>query len=115
MDKFTTIVLIALTAGVLWLVCAAWLSRMLPIADVIDKRRNEKWAAQLSIEEHDIPQMIDAANTYRRRRGLPEVTVEELRAQVGGDLHEQVLKEATKQLRAQTSRPANLVREQRGF
>jgi hypothetical protein len=43
-----------------------------------------EWAAQLDIEEHELPQMLAAANDYRRKRGLPEVTVAQLQAQVDG-------------------------------
>jgi hypothetical protein len=114
MDLFTAIVLGAITAGVLWVVCAGWLSRKLPIDQILDKRRNEKWAAQLSIEEHELPQMLAAANDYRSKRGLPEVSVAQLHAQVGTDLREQIADQARKQLQAKAAH-GNLARERRGF
>jgi hypothetical protein len=114
MDFFTAIVLGTLAAGTLWVVWAGWLTRKLPIGDVIDKRRNEKWAAQLEVEDHDLPQMIAAANQYRAKRGLPAVTIEQVRGQVYGDLREQILGDAKKQLRAKVTHTRR-AREQRGF
>ena len=114
MDTLAAITLGAIAAGALWVVFAAWLVRKLPIDEVIDKRRNEKWAAQMSIEEHDLPQMIAAANEYRRKRGLPEVTLEQLQAQINRDLRDQIAEQARKQLQAQKTH-GNLSRERRGF
>lgn len=114
MDTFTAIVLGALAAGFLWFVCAAWLARKLPIDRIIDKRRNQKWAVQINIEEHDLPQMLAAANEYRRKRGREEVSLEQLHGQVQHDLRAQIAEEAGKQLRAKTVH-GNPSRERRGF
>jgi len=114
MDIFTAIVLGALAAGLLWVVWAGWLARKLPIADIVDKRRNESWAAQLMVEEHELPQMLAAANEYRRKRGLPEVTAAQLQGQVNEDLREQITAQARKQRQARHVRH-NLARERRGF
>jgi hypothetical protein len=51
------------------------------------------------VEERDIPQMLAAANEYRRKRGQPEVTPEEFGAQVE-DEQRQLLRQAEKQIRA---------------
>jgi hypothetical protein len=69
-DTFTAIVMAALTVGVLWILWAAWLGRRLSLSQLVDKRRNERWGLQMTIEEHDLPQMLAAANEYRRKRGL---------------------------------------------
>ena len=114
MDVFAAIVLGVLAAGVLWFVWAGWLARNRPIDEIIDRRRNEKWAAQLAVEEHELPQMLAAANDYRRKRGLPEVTAAELQAQVNKDLREQIADQARKQRKAHETR-GNLARERRGF
>jgi hypothetical protein len=108
------IVLSPLAFGVLWLVGAAWLTRKLPIDHLIDKRRNEKWATQLKLEEQELPQMLAAANDYRRKRGLPEITVAQLQAQTNKDLREQIAEQAHKQQRAQRTHVPS-VRERRGF
>ena len=114
MDTFAAIVFGSLTAAFLWVVWAGWLARKLPIDELIDKRRNKKWAAQMEIEEHELPQMLAAANDYRRKRGLPDVTVAQLHAQVDKDLRDQIAEQARKQQRAQQTR-ANPTRERRGF
>jgi hypothetical protein len=113
-DTFTAIVLGALAAGCLWMVWAGWLARKLPLDQILDRRRNEKWATQLAIEEHEVPQMLAAANEYRRKRGLPEVNLGEFQAQVNQDLRDQIAEQARKQHRARTTH-GNLARERRGF
>ena len=114
MDFFTAIVLGTLGAGFLWFVWAEWVARKLPIDQIIDKRRNERWAAQMAIEEHELPQMLAAANEYRRKRGLPEVNLVELQEQVNKDLRDQIAEQARKQERAKTTH-RKLARESRGF
>lgn len=77
----------------------AWRGR--PVEEITDKRDNEKWAAQMKVEERDIPQMLAAANEYRRKRGLPEVSAEEFGAQIEAE-QRQLLRQAEKQLNART-------------
>jgi hypothetical protein len=89
----------------------AWRGR--PMAEITDKGANEKWGAQMAIEERDIPQMLEAANEYRRKRGQPEITPEEFGAQVE-DEQRRLLRQAEKQFRA-ASRSGESDRERRGF
>jgi hypothetical protein len=114
MDPFAAIILGCVVAGIAWVVLVGWLSRGRPIDELIDKHRNERWAAQLDVDDHDLPQMINAANDYRRKRGLPDVTLAQLHEQVGTDLREQIVEQASKQRHAQQTH-ANRTREQRGF
>jgi hypothetical protein len=91
----------------------AWRQR--PLADLTDKHANKAIAAQANIEESDIPQMVSAANEYRRKRGRPEVTVADYRAAIGAE-QAAILDEANKQLRAKRMRrPVAARREARGF
>jgi hypothetical protein len=114
MDTFAAIIFGSVAAGLLWLVWLGWLTRKQPIDHLIDKRRNEQWAAQMNVDEHDLPQMIAAANEYRRKRGLCDVSLAQLHAQVGRDLHDQIAEQASKQRRAQATH-GNVTRERRGF
>lgn len=114
MDKFTAIVLGTLTAAVLWVLWAAWLGRKLSLGQIVDKRRNERWATQMMIEEHDLPQMLAAANEYRRKRGLEQVTLEQLHGEVRQDFRAQIAEEARKQRRAKVVHGSH-GRERRGF
>jgi hypothetical protein len=113
MDPFTAITLGGvLVALVVFLALGhAWRGR--PVEEITDRRANEKWAAQLRIEERDIPQMLTAANEYRRKRGLPEVTPKEFRAQVEHEQRE-LLRQAEKQLQAKAG-VGDAGRERRGF
>ncbi len=101
MDTFAAIILGSIVAGLAWVTYLGWLTRNQPVDELIDKQRNQKWAAQLDIDEHDLPQMIAAANEYRRKRGLADVTIEQLQAQVDTDLRDQIHQQASKQRRAQ--------------
>ena len=58
--------------------------------------------------------MVAAANEYRRKRGLPEITVAELQSQVARDVRDQIAEQARKQRPAQQIR-APRVKERRGF
>ena len=91
MDTFSAIVFVSLAAGLLWIVLVGWVSRGRPVGQLIEKCRDEQWAAQMDVEEHDLPQMVAAANGYRRNRGLTEVTLAQVQAQVGRDLRDQIV------------------------
>jgi hypothetical protein len=103
MDTFTLIVVGGLVIVVGGFFLVAFVFRFQPVAEILDKRANERWAAQLKIEQSDIPQMVAASNEYRRKRGLPEVTEEEFRAKVGDEQRELLL-QAGKQIRAERGR-----------
>jgi hypothetical protein len=115
MDTFSAIVFGSLLFAFASFVGIGWIWRNRPAADITDRGANQKLAGQIAIEERDVPQMVAASNEYRRKRGRPEVTVEEFRAKIGAEQAE-LLDEANKQLRAKSMRPGPAsARERRGF
>jgi hypothetical protein len=116
-DTFTAMVFGGLVVVVGGFFLVGWLFRFRPIAELLDRRANERWAEQLKIEQSDIPQMLASSNAYRRNRGLPEVTEEEFRKKVSAEQRE-LLQQADKQVRAERGKRTaskNAARERRGF
>lgn len=113
MDPFAAITLggILLALVVFLALGHAWRGR--PVEEITDKRANEKWAAQMKVEERDIPQMLTAANEYRRKRGLPEISAQEFGAQVEAE-QRQLLRQAEKQIAARAG-AGDQGRERRGY
>ena len=74
MDVFALIVIGSLLAALAFFFAVGFGTRNQPVSNVIDKKANEKWAAQALIEAGEVPQMVASANEYRRRKGLPELT-----------------------------------------
>jgi hypothetical protein len=113
MDLFAAITLGGLLVALLVFLGLGHAWRGRPIEEITDRKDNEKWATRMTVEERDIPQMLMAANEYRRKRHLPEITPEEFGAEVE---HEQrtLLRQAEKQLRAKAG-AGELARERRGF
>ena len=99
MDVFALIVLGSLLMVGLAMFGLGFLSRNQPIADVVDKRANERWAAQAMIEAGEVPQMVASANEYRRKKGLPELTAEDFR-QMAQKEQRIAIRQAKKQRRA---------------
>jgi hypothetical protein len=85
MDMFGAIVLGGFVIAFLGFLGVGLIWRSRPASDITDRDRNERWAAQMKVEEHDLPQMVDAANDYRRKRGEDEVTLEEFESKVGDE------------------------------
>jgi hypothetical protein len=54
-------------------------------ADLIDWKPTRSPEVEVQNEIDDIRQMMDAQNEMRRRRGVPEVSEQELREQVAAD------------------------------
>jgi hypothetical protein len=102
MDTFSAIVFAGFAIAFLGFVGVGLVWRSRPATDITDRDRHERWAAQMNVEEHDLPQMIDAANAYRRNRGEDEVTLEEFESKVG-DEQLRILDAANKQLRARAN------------
>jgi hypothetical protein len=102
MDAFGAIVLTGIAIAFLGFLGVGLIWRSRPASDITDRDRNERWAAQIKVEEHDLPQMLDAANDYRRKRGEDEVTLEEFETKVG-DEQLRILDAANKQLRARAN------------
>jgi hypothetical protein len=103
MDTFAAITLGGLLLVFLVFLAIGYAWRKEPVEEITDRKQNERWAAQMKVEERDIPQMLEAANEYRRNRGMPEITAEEFGARVEREQHE-LLRQAEKQLRARGSR-----------
>jgi hypothetical protein len=57
-------------------------------ADVLDWKPTRSIEAEVELELDDIEQMLEAQNERRRRRGEPERTEDDVRAQVAADLKE---------------------------
>jgi phosphopantetheine adenylyltransferase len=74
----------------------AFATRHRPVSEFLDKKANERWAAQALIEESDTPQMVVSANDYRRKRGKPELTIDDFRALADED-QRVVIEQALKQ------------------
>jgi hypothetical protein len=58
-------------------------------AEVLDWKPTRSLETEAELEIDDIAQMLEAQNERRRRRGLPERTLEEFEMQVAADLREQ--------------------------
>lgn len=99
MDTFSAIVFGALVLTVLAFLAIGYAWRGRPVEEITDRKKNERWATQMKIEERDIPQMLEAANEYRHKRGMREITAEEFGAQVERE-QRGLLRQAEKQLRA---------------
>ena len=84
MDPFPLYVLggIALVVGLLVL-----LGKIYPGsgADLLDWGSTRSYEHQIELEMQDVDQMIEAQNAYRRKRGAPELTEDEVRESVARD------------------------------
>ena len=84
MDMFPLIVMggIAVAVGLLVL-----LARLYPGtgADLLDWGPARSYEVEVELEMQDVEQMIEAQNAYRRKRGEPEVTEDEVRENVVRD------------------------------
>jgi hypothetical protein len=115
MDTFTAIVSIAVVGMFVGFLVIGLFSRGRSVQDITDKDRHEQWVTQMKVEELDVPQMVSAANDYRRKRGMDEVTVEEFEAKVT-DEQMKILDDANKQLQAHAATGGGAGRaEGRGF
>ena len=54
-------------------------------ADLLDWQPTRSYETEVELERDDVQQMIDAQNEMRRRRGVPELTSEELSEKVAED------------------------------
>lgn len=57
-------------------------------ADVLDWRPTRSYEDEIRLELEDVDQMLEAQNERRRRSGRPELTEEDVRAQVGAGQRE---------------------------
>ena len=57
-------------------------------ADLLDWRPTRSYEHEVEMELQDVQQMIDAQNEYRRRRGEPELTEDDVRESVSRDERE---------------------------
>ena len=54
-------------------------------ADLLDWQPTRSYETEVELERDDVQQMLDAQNEMRRRRGVPELTREELDQKVAED------------------------------
>jgi uncharacterized protein YkwD len=54
-------------------------------ADLLDWKPTRSYETEVELERDDVQQMIDAQNEMRRRRGVPELTNDELNRKVAED------------------------------
>jgi len=88
MDPFTVIILAGLVAFVIWVaVLGRFSGSGLELLDW--KSAREVTESRESLEAEDLAQMIEASNARRRRRGEPEVTLEDLELRVMQENHDQ--------------------------
>jgi hypothetical protein len=58
-------------------------------ADVLDWKPTRSYEDEVQLEMDDVDQMIEAQNERRRRSGRPELTEDEVRAEVAAEEREQ--------------------------
>ncbi len=97
---------------VLFLLAVGFGTRKSHIGELLGKRANEHWADQSMIEEGEVTEMVRSANEYRRRRGLPDLTVEDFKGQARAR-QRVLIEQAKRQLRAR-GRKRDSGRERRG-
>jgi hypothetical protein len=79
MDAFALIVIGSIVAVVLvFLAIGFW--HPARAMEITDQDRHKRWAAQADIEEHDIGEMVESQNEYRRARGEDDITEEDVQA-----------------------------------
>ena len=81
MDTFPLIVLGGIGLVVLILVL---IGRFYPGSgeDILDWRPTRSYETEIELEMQDVQQMLEAQNEYRRKRGEPELTEDEVREDV---------------------------------
>lgn len=57
--------------------------------EVLDWKPTRSYEDEIRLELEDVDQMLEAQNERRRRTGRPEITEEDIRAQVDRDQREQ--------------------------
>jgi FtsZ-interacting cell division protein ZipA len=78
MDAFTLIVLGTIVFVVLvFLAIGFW--HPARAMEITDHDRQERWATQADIEEHEVDEMVEGQNVYRRARGADELTAGDAR------------------------------------
>jgi hypothetical protein len=58
-------------------------------AEVLDWQPTRSYEDEIRLELEDIDEMLEASNERRRRTGRPELTEDDIRLQVEGDLQDQ--------------------------
>ena len=58
-------------------------------AEVLDWQPTRSYEDEIRLEIEDIDEMLEASNERRRRTGRPELTEDDIRLQVEGDLQDQ--------------------------
>jgi hypothetical protein len=86
-DGFTIFIICLIVAMVLALMA---LGKWYPGsgADVLDWKPTRSLEAEIELEQDDVQQMIEAQNERRRRTGRPELTEDQVRAEVAAQQDE---------------------------
>ena len=58
-------------------------------AEVLDWQPTRSYEDEIRLEMEDIDELLEASNERRRRTGRPELTEDDIRLQVEGDLQDQ--------------------------
>jgi hypothetical protein len=98
MDAFTAIVIGGVVLMILFFLAVGFANRNKPVSEFLDKKANERWAEQAMIEEGETPQMVEAANEYRRRKGEPELTLTDFQG-LANEEQRAVIEQAERHLR----------------
>lgn len=88
-STFSVIVLGGFVVVIGFVVILGWTNRSAPLDQFGLRSPREITETREALEVEDLQQMLDAHNERRRRRGQPEVTVEDLERQVVDDRREQ--------------------------
>jgi hypothetical protein len=87
MDEFTIAVVGGLAAiALVFLAIGKWYPGT--GADVLDWKPTRSYEDEIELELEDVDQMIEAQNERRRRTGRPEITEDEVRAEVDREQRE---------------------------
>jgi hypothetical protein len=111
-DIFALIIFSMIAVLTLSLLALGWLWRNRSADEITDKGRYERLAAQMAIEQTEIPLMLEAANRYRAKRGRPQISREDYESEIEEE-QLAILADAQKQLGAKTA--GNSGRDPRGF
>jgi biopolymer transport protein ExbB/TolQ len=80
MDVFALIVLAGIALAFLALIGLAFWNKQ-SVGEIAGKSDQRRWGVQAQVEGRDVPEMVEAHNESRRRRGKAEVSEAEIQAE----------------------------------
>jgi len=87
MDAGLVVLIGVILAGAVFFAIGRWHPRS--GSEVLDWRPSRSYEDEIRLELEDVDQMIEAQNERRRRAGRPEISEEEVRAEVEAAQREQ--------------------------